>query len=59
MIPFTALFVRFVYLLWIPCGKLQYSASDERQVRRWKRWNNAAFAVFWGVMSVLVRLFGR
>ena len=45
MVPVTALIVRFVYLLRLPCG----------------RWNNAAFAVFFAVLlvRVLFRIFGR
>ena len=53
MVPVTALIVRFVYLLRLPI--------DKRQVRRWNRWNNAAFAVFFAVLlvRVLFRIFGR
>lgn len=61
MIPVAALIVRFVYLLWLPCGRWKELTIDKRQVRRWNRWNNAAFAVFWGVLLVrlLFRIFGR
>ena len=46
MVPVTALIVRFVYLLRLPCGRWKRLPIDKRQVRRWNRWNNAAFAVF-------------
>lgn len=46
MVPVTALIVRFVYLLRLPCGRWKRLSIDKRQVRRWNRWNNAAFAVF-------------
>ncbi len=61
MIPISALIVRFVYLLRLPEGRLMEPAIDKRQVRRWSRRNNAAFAVFFGVMLVrlLFRIFGR
>lgn len=46
MVPVTALIVRFVYLLRLPCGRWKRLPIDKRQVRRWNRWNNATFAVF-------------
>ena len=61
MVPVTALIVRFVYLLRLPCGRWKRLPIDKRQVRRWNRWNNAAFAVFFAVLlvRVLFRIFGR
>ena len=61
MIPISALIVRFVCLLRLPGERLKELTIDKRQVRRWSRWNNAAFAVFFGVMlvRVLFRIFGR
>ena len=61
MIPVAALIVRFAYLLWLPYGRLKESTVDKRRVRRWNRWNNAAFAVFFGVLlvRVLLRIYGR
>ena len=46
MVPVTALIVRFVYLLRLPCGRWKRLPIDKRQVLRWNCWNNAAFAVF-------------
>ena len=56
MVPVTALIVRFVYLL-----RWKRLPMDNREVRRWNRWNNAAFAVFFAVLlvRVLFRIFGR
>ena len=61
MVPVTALIVRFVYLLRLPCGRWKRLPIDKRQVRRWYCWNNAAFAVFFAVLlvRVLFRIFGR
>ena len=61
LLPVTALIVRFVYLLRLPCGRWKRLPIDKRQVRRWNRWNNAAFAVFFAVLlvRVLFRIFGR
>ena len=37
MVPVTALIVRFVYLLRLPCGRWKRLPIDKRQVRRWNR----------------------
>lgn len=61
VVSVTALIVRFVCLLRLPWERSEEMTIDSRQVRRWNRWNNAAFAVFFGVLlvRVLFRILGR